>query len=52
MNIQRRNMERLTLACGGMAVNSTEGISEDMLGWAGQVTIQKQSKRALCFTSY
>ncbi|CAN0160802.1 unnamed protein product, partial [Scytosiphon promiscuus] len=34
---KRRNMERLTLACGGMAVNSTEGISEDMLGWAGQV---------------
>ncbi|CAN0189289.1 unnamed protein product, partial [Scytosiphon promiscuus] len=34
---KRRNMERLTLACGGMAVNSTEGISEEMLGWAGQV---------------
>ncbi|CAN0193800.1 unnamed protein product, partial [Ectocarpus fasciculatus] len=30
-------MERLTLACGGMAVNSTEDISEEMLGWAGQV---------------
>ncbi|CAM9371310.1 unnamed protein product [Pylaiella littoralis] len=34
---KRRNMERLTLACGGMAVNSTEDISEEMLGWAGQV---------------
>lgn len=34
---QRRNMERLTLACGGMAVNSTDDMSEDMLGWAGQV---------------
>eukprot|EP00752_Nemacystus_decipiens_P014358 g12772.t1 len=34
---KRRNMERLTLACGGMAVNSTEDLSEEMLGWAGQV---------------
>eukprot|EP00903_Cladosiphon_okamuranus_P019182 g17644.t1 len=34
---KRRNMERLTLACGGVAVNSTEDISEEMLGWAGQV---------------
>lgn len=34
---KRRNMERLTLACGGMAVNSTDDISEEMLGWAGQV---------------
>lgn len=40
-------MERLTLACGGMAVNSTEGISEDMLGWAGQVTIATNYKRFL-----
>lgn len=35
--LKRRNMERLTLACGGMAVNSTDDITEDMLGWAGQV---------------
>lgn len=35
--VQRRNMERLTLACGGMAVNSTDDMSEEMLGWAGQV---------------
>ncbi|CAM9613263.1 unnamed protein product [Laminaria digitata] len=34
---KRRNMERLTLACGGMAVNSTDDIAEEMLGWAGQV---------------
>ena len=32
-------MERLTLACGGIAVNSTEGMSEEMLGWAGEVTL-------------
>lgn len=31
-------MERLTLACGGVAVNSTEDIAEEMLGWAGQVS--------------
>lgn len=42
---QRRNMERLTLACGGMAVNSTEDISEEMLGWAGQVRSGKQLAR-------
>ncbi|CAM9448086.1 unnamed protein product, partial [Discosporangium mesarthrocarpum] len=30
-------MERLTLACGGMAVNSTEDLSPDMLGYAGKV---------------
>lgn len=30
-------MERLTLACGGVAVNSTDDMSEDMLGWAGEV---------------
>lgn len=34
---KRRNMERLTLACGGVAVNSAEDIEEDMLGWAGHV---------------
>lgn len=34
---KRRNMERLTLACGGMAINSTEDMSEDMLGYAGRV---------------
>lgn len=35
--VQRRNMERLTLACGGVAVNSTEDLSKEVLGWAGQV---------------
>ena len=30
-------MERLTLACGGMAVNSVEDMTLDMLGEAGLV---------------
>jgi T-complex protein 1 subunit zeta len=34
---KRRNMERLQLACGGEAVNSVDDLSEDMLGFAGQV---------------
>ena len=34
---KRRNMERLTLACGGIPVNSFEDLSEDMLGQAGRV---------------
>ncbi len=34
---QRRNMERLVLACGGSAVNSVEDMSPAVLGWAGKV---------------
>lgn len=34
---KRRNMERLTLACGGIAVNSVEGLEPDVLGFAGVV---------------
>jgi len=34
---KRRNMERLTLACGGVPVNSVEDIEVDMLGWAGKL---------------
>ncbi|CAB0006403.1 unnamed protein product [Nesidiocoris tenuis] len=34
---KRRNMERLTLACGGSATNSVEGLTEDCLGKAGKV---------------
>ncbi|GBG70964.1 hypothetical protein CBR_g8264 [Chara braunii] len=34
---KRRNMERLTLACGGDAVNSVDDLTEDALGWAGLV---------------
>uniref|UniRef100_A0AC11C4C3 Chaperonin containing TCP1 subunit 6B n=1 Tax=Ovis aries TaxID=9940 RepID=A0AC11C4C3_SHEEP len=34
---KRRNMERLSLACGGVAVNSVEDLSIDCLGHAGLV---------------
>ena len=34
---KRRNMERLTLACGGQAVNSFENLTSEVLGHAGQV---------------
>ncbi|XP_070334795.1 T-complex protein 1 subunit zeta-2 isoform X2 [Odocoileus virginianus] len=34
---KRRNMERLSLACGGVAVNSVEDLSVDCLGYAGLV---------------
>lgn len=34
---KRRNMERLALACGGMAVNSFDDLTEDCLGFAGNV---------------
>lgn len=34
---KRRNMERLTLAFGGVAVNSFDDMTPDMLGWAGSL---------------
>lgn len=34
---KRRNMERLSLACGGSAVNSVDDMTEDVLGYAGSV---------------
>jgi T-complex protein 1 subunit zeta len=34
---KRRNMERLTLACGGYAVNSVEDLTVDCLGYAQDV---------------
>lgn len=34
---KRRNMERLALACGGMAMNSVDDLKEEHLGWAGLV---------------
>lgn len=34
---KRRNMERLTLCCGGEAVNSVDGLTPEALGWAGAV---------------
>lgn len=34
---KRRNMERLTLACGGSPVNSVEDLEPEVLGWAAKV---------------
>eukprot|EP00051_Salpingoeca_urceolata_P026411 m.477209 g.477209 ORF g.477209 m.477209 type:complete len:535 (-) comp20776_c0_seq1:80-1684(-) len=34
---KRRNMERLTLACGGTALNSVDDLEESSLGFAGLV---------------
>ncbi|KAI5793846.1 chaperonin Cpn60/TCP-1 family [Peziza echinospora] len=34
---KRRNMERLQLICGGVAQNSVEDLTPDVLGWAGLV---------------
>lgn len=34
---KRRNMERLTLACGGTAVNAVDDLEPDVLGWAGKI---------------
>jgi T-complex protein 1 subunit zeta len=34
---KRRNMERLALACGGLALNSFDDLKEDQLGYAGVV---------------
>lgn len=34
---KRRNMERLQLVCGGVAQNSVDDLTPDVLGWAGNV---------------
>lgn len=34
---KRRNMERMTLACGGQAMNTFEDMDESCLGYAGAV---------------
>ena len=34
---KRRNMERLTLACGGFAVNAVEDLTLESLGYADEV---------------
>ncbi|KAF1333745.1 T-complex protein 1, zeta subunit, partial [Globisporangium splendens] len=46
---KRRNMERLTLACGGMPINSTEDMDESMLGWAGKVYEQTLGEERYTF---
>ncbi len=34
---KRRNMERMTLACGGVQVNDVEGLDASVLGYADEV---------------
>mmetsp|Transcript_37396 Transcript_37396/g.48107 ORF Transcript_37396/g.48107 Transcript_37396/m.48107 type:complete len:539 (-) Transcript_37396:255-1871(-) len=46
---KRRNMERLTLACGGSAVNCVEDMTEDMLGYAGKVYEQTLGEEKYTF---
>mmetsp|Transcript_23203 Transcript_23203/g.46309 ORF Transcript_23203/g.46309 Transcript_23203/m.46309 type:complete len:540 (+) Transcript_23203:127-1746(+) len=36
--VKRRNMERLSLACGGAPMNSVEDMDASMLGYAGKVS--------------
>ena len=46
---KRRNMERLTLACGGTAVNSFDEMTPDVLGWAESVYEQQLGEDAFTF---
>jgi T-complex protein 1 subunit zeta len=46
---KRRNMERLQLVCGGVAQNSAEDLSEEVLGWAGLVYEQTLGEEKYTF---
>jgi len=46
---KRRNMERMTLACGGVAVNSVEDLSKDILGFAQEVYQHKLGEETYTF---
>lgn len=46
---KRRNMERLQLICGGVAQNSLEDLSADVLGWAGLVYEQTLGEEKYTF---
>lgn len=46
---KRRNMERLQLVCGGVAQNSVEDLSEDVLGYAGLVYEQSLGEEKYTF---
>ena len=46
---KRRNMERLSLACGGIPVNSVEDMSPEILGFAGSVYEQVLGEDRYCF---
>ncbi|PWN49624.1 putative CCT6-component of chaperonin-containing T-complex [Violaceomyces palustris] len=46
---KRRNMERLQLCCGGVAQNSVEDLSPDILGYAGLVYEQTLGEEKFTF---
>lgn len=46
---KRRNMERLQLVCGGVAQNSVEDLTADVLGWAGLVYEQTLGEEKYTF---
>jgi len=46
---KRRNMERLQLVCGGVAQNSVDDMSADILGWAGLVYEQQLGEEKFTF---
>lgn len=49
---KRRNMERLTLACGGEALNSFEEMTEECLGFAGLVYEQTLGEEKYTFVEH
>ena len=56
---KRRNMERLTLACGGIAMNSFDDLTSECLGHAGLVyehvlvrTTLKKNKKYTCLCHF
>jgi T-complex protein 1 subunit zeta len=46
---KRRNMERLQLVCGGVAQNSVDDLSPEILGWAGKVYEQNLGEEKFTF---
>jgi len=46
---KRRNMERMTLACGGSAVNSLDDLSKEALGFAQEVYQHKLGEEVYTF---
>lgn len=46
---KRRNMERLQLVCGGVAQNSVDDLTPDVLGWAGLVYEQQLGEEKYTF---
>eukprot|EP01086_Lenisia_limosa_P002092 TRINITY_DN1457_c0_g1_i1.p1 TRINITY_DN1457_c0_g1~~TRINITY_DN1457_c0_g1_i1.p1 ORF type:complete len:459 (+),score=162.32 TRINITY_DN1457_c0_g1_i1:12-1388(+) len=46
---KRRNMERVTKSCGGYAVNSTEDLKEDCLGFCEKLAVQTLGEEKYTF---